>query len=136
MDPVFPQSPLPPNILPRGPFAHHRSLTTSNGSSACPGLDLSVPISPLSPSRWQAASDSPSSLPFSSSPHSRPPPLPPAPPLSAGHEMGSHFTFGAHLSGEASGFSTTVSPQLPPRPNRTPSGGGGGSALSQRQGLR
>ena len=145
MDPVFPQSSLPPNILPR-----QRNIN---------GCSLDPPISPQVPGRW---SDSPHSLPLSglsTSPLSRPPPSLPhsvssAPgsanwhpgshlahtqnglgPLSAGPEMGSHFTFGHHMHslpgdrghhnhpghGHSPGGQATVSPQLPPRPTRTPS---------------
>jgi len=153
MDPVFPQSSLPPNILPR--------QKNINGCS----LDSAPPISPQVPGRWN---DSPHSLPLSglsTSPLSRPPPSLPqsvssAPgsaswhpgsgphpglpqngvgPLSAGPEMGSHFTFGHHMhslpvgnhhghspGGHGGGHGghgghATVSPQLPPRPARTPS---------------
>eukprot|EP00092_Neocalanus_flemingeri_P012439 GFUD01013410.1.p1 GENE.GFUD01013410.1~~GFUD01013410.1.p1 ORF type:complete len:1387 (-),score=368.57 GFUD01013410.1:1178-5338(-) len=150
MDPVFPQSSLPPNILPR-----QRNIN---------GCSLDPPISPAVPGRW---SDSPHSLPLSglsTSPLSRPPPSLPhsvssAPgsaswhpsshlgltqnglgPLSAGPEMGSHFTFGHHMHslgsggghhnhlppahpthGHSPGHQATMSPQLPPRPTRTPS---------------
>jgi len=135
MDPVFPQSSLPPNILPR-----QRNIN---------GCSLDPPISPQVPGRW---ADSPQSLSLSglsTSPLSRPPPSLPhsvssAPgsaswhpsahinhtqnglgPLSAGPEMGSHFTFGHHMPsgplGHSPGGQSSVSPQLPPRPTRTPS---------------
>jgi len=135
MDPVFPQSSLPPNILPR-----QRNVN---------GCSLDPPISPQVPGRW---ADSPQSLSLSglsTSPLSRPPPSLPhsvssAPgsaswhpsahinhtqnglgPLSAGPEMGSHFTFGHHMPsghlGHSPGGQSSVSPQLPPRPTRTPS---------------
>jgi len=134
--PVFPQSSLPPTILPRQKNITGCSLDTA-------------PISPQVPGRWN---DSPHSLPLSTSPLSRPPPSLPqsvssapgsaswhpghAPhhphmqngvgsvgPLSAGPEMGSHFTFGHHMHSLPVGPHTTtptVSPQLPPRPARTP----------------
>ena len=106
MDPVFPTHSA---ILPR----HHRH----NGQS----LDTPPPVSSLSSS---PLSRPPSSLPHSASW------LPPSthshnghmPPLSAGPEIGSHFTFGNHvLPPTGSGHVPHVSPQLPPRPNRTTS---------------
>ena len=127
MDPVFPQQSLPPSILPR-----HRPL---NGSS------LDPPVSPALPGR-QWTQEPGSSL--STSPLSRPPTSLPHSaswlpnnnlskshnglgPLSAGPEIGSHFTFGAHMNGpghssvSALSGASTVSPQLPPRPTRTTS---------------
>ena len=95
MDPVFPQASLPPTILPR----------QRNGCS------LDPPISPAPMSR------PPTSLPHSATwlpehgqCHNG------LGPMSAGPELGSHFTFGPHTPGGA-----TVSPQLPPRPSRTTS---------------
>ena len=122
MDPVFPQQSLPPSILPR-----HRPL---NGST------LDPPVSPALPGRQWTQEPSLSSL--STSPLSRPPnSLPQSAswlpnlsqslnnglgPLSAGPEIGSHFTFGAHTNGPGSlSTGSTVSPQLPPRPTRTTS---------------
>ena len=131
MDPVFPQQSLPPSILPR-----HRPL---NGSS------LDPPVSPALPGRhWTQEHPGSSLSSLSTSPLSRPPTSLPHSaswlpnnnlsqshnglgPLSAGPEIGSHFTFGAHTNGPGNtsvgSFSTgsTVSPQLPPRPTRTTS---------------
>lgn len=87
MDPVFPQQSVPPSILPR---------------------------QSLDPGRWtDSLSRPPTSLPHSASwlPTNSHNGLAGLGPLSAGPEIGSHFTFGPH----------TVSPQLPPRPSRTTS---------------
>ena len=123
MDPVFPQQSLPPTILPR-----HRNVN---------GCSLDPPISPALTGRWtetsacvvtgSGLSTSPLSRPPTSLPHSaswlptNSQPLNGLGPLSAGPEIGSHFTFGAHVAHVSSSQTATVSPQLPPRPSRTTS---------------
>ena len=123
MDPVFPQQSLPPTILPR-----HRNIN---------GCSLDPPISPALTGRWTESSSCVGTSGLSTSPLSRPPTslphsaswLPASSqslnglgPLSAGPEIGSHFTFGAHVASHVSSSQTaTVSPQLPPRPSRTTS---------------
>jgi len=121
MDPVFPQQSLPPTIQP-----WHRNIN---------GFSLDPPISPA-PGRLQEPNNNNNGGQpgLSSSPMSRPPTSLPhsaswlpnsghghghngVAPLSAGPEIGSHFTFSS--SGHTTGH--TVSPQLPPRPSRTTS---------------
>ena len=116
MDPVFPQQSLPPSLVSGHSSQRHRSV---NGSA----LDHSAQLSPAMSGSPGVTSLSrpPSSLPHSASwLPAAPPPHNGLGPLSAGPEIGSHFTFGAHMHGPGPG-SSTVSPQLPPRPTRTTS---------------
>ena len=111
---LSPPPPIPPRLAPARPHSgSHRSPLESRP----PQMDPVFPQQSLPPSilpRLEPLSRPPTSLPHSASwlpsttslqPHNG------LAPLSAGPEIGSHFTFGAH----------TVSPQLPPRPSRTTS---------------
>ena len=82
MDPVFPQQSVPPSVLPR------QTDSLSRPPSSLPHSASWLPTSSLTHNGLAGLA-----------------------PLSAGPEIGSHFTFGPH----------TVSPQLPPRPSRTTS---------------
>ena len=112
MDPVFPQASLPPSILPR----------QRNGDPSGAGGPVSPAVHSLPGLSTSPLSRPPSALPaaVSSAPGSASWHLAHThnglAPLSAGPEMGSHFTFGAHTAVGGPG----AWPAVPPRPGRTP----------------